>query len=260
MNLTAKYNVELIAKDGQHFYTVNGSETYLPGVTGILGMISKPALVPWSAKESVGYVFKTLEKVKDYKLTPRFLERLHSRAKKQPHFAKETAARNGTIAHGVFDAIVKIGPDAATPTPFLPSFLFYLKKESPKFITGDLKVASLTYGFGGSLDALAEDENGKLVILDWKTGKSIWPEMAAQVSAYSFCVKEMFGLDYYPAASIIRFEKDKEKYEQREVRDIKDSFKLFKTALDLHWLHKLEAFSSKKTVKPQKKIPSRAAA
>lgn len=247
-HLTPKYKVDLVELDGQHLYTVDNNPTYLPGVTGILNCIAKEALLPWCARETALYMRKIFEKVKHrgYDLNERFLDKLVKRAKKQPKFIKETAARVGSHAHKVFDSIIRLEKEPGW-TPYLDSFMYYLATEKPEFISGDLKVASLEYGYGGSLDALV-NEKGRLVICDWKTGKSIWPGMAAQVSAYSFAMKETYGLDYYPEARIYRFEKNKNKYETCKVRDIKDSFSVFECASRLCSQAKLVAFENKRII------------
>lgn len=53
---TRKYEVALIEKGRSHWYQVtekNGMQHVFPGVTGKLGIISKPALVPWAANQGI---------------------------------------------------------------------------------------------------------------------------------------------------------------------------------------------------------------
>lgn len=252
MNLVPLYTVDLIAKDDKHFYAVNDSPNWLGGVTGVLGMISKAALVPWASKESVGYIERTLAKVQGFKLTPRFLERLFSRAKKQPHFVKETAARIGTFGHNVFDSIIKVEKDIPGPTPFLESFLYWMKTEKLRIVGGDTKVASLIYSYGGSLDVLLQDENGRYVIGDFKTGKYLYDTHAYQVAAYSQAFMETYGIDYRPEGIILRFVKDKPDYERREINDINTSFAGFKAALDLFNNDKMVQYKNRQLIKPKK--------
>lgn len=247
------YQVNLVEKDGQHFYAVDNNPTLLPGVTGIIGCIAKDALVPWSAKESVGYVFKVLARVRGYKLTDRFLARLESRAKKQPRFAKESAARAGSNAHAIFDSIIKLNKNIAGESPFLPSFMYWLKTEQLEIVAGDTKIASLAYGYGGSLDVLLRDKNGRYVIGDFKTSKGIYDTYAYQVAAYSQAFMETYGLSYRPEGLVIRFVKDSEKYERRTIRNISESFLGFKTALELSRCLQLVQYGERELVKPEKK-------
>lgn len=246
------YKVELVEKDNQHFYAVNNNPTLLPGVTGIINCIAKDALVPWAAKESVGYVFKILARINGYKPTPRFMARLESRAKKQPRFCKETAARTGSHAHSVFDSIIKLNKNVSGETPFLPSFGYWLKTEQLEIVAGDTKVASLIYGYGGSLDVLLRDKNGYFVIGDFKTGKDIYDTHAYQVAAYAQAFMETYGLSYRPKGVVFKFYRDKEKYKRWPVRDIDDSFLGFKAAQDLSRCLAMVQFGDKETIKPKK--------
>ena len=51
--ISPKYNVELVKKGRSHFYEVKEYGLLLPGVTGVLGVINKPALVPWAKREAL---------------------------------------------------------------------------------------------------------------------------------------------------------------------------------------------------------------
>lgn len=252
-NLVPGYFVELVEKDGQHFYSVNKSPSWFPGVTGILAHLSKEAIVPWTARETSLYWQKIMLKVNGHALDEKFFDLLMRRAKKQPRFIKERAGRIGSHAHKVFDSIVKKEKEVAGTTPFMESFEYWLKTEKLEIIGGDTKIASLEYGYGGSLDALALDENGDLVIIDFKTGNSLWDSHSYQVAAYSQAFKETYGLAYRPGGVVIRFVKDKEKYERVECRDINDSFLGFKAALDASNVSKLVHFHNRKLMKPPKK-------
>lgn len=253
MNLKPLYRVDLVEDKGQHFYCVDNDPTFLPGVTGILDCISKVALIPWAAKETALYMQKILLRVRWLREPEdRFFETLVKRAKKQPRFIKERAAEIGSHAHRCFDSVLKKDKEVYGTTPFMASFEHWLKTEKLTILKGDTRVASLEHGYGGSLDALAQDETGKLIVIDFKTGKSLYESHAFQVSAYSQAFKETYGLDYRPEGVIIRFEKDKPKYERRETRDINDSFAAFKAALDLSKALKLVHFQNRQTIKPMK--------
>lgn len=252
MILTPLYKVQLIEKDGKHFYSVNDSPTYLNGVTGILGMVAKEALVPWAARVTAEYIQGRLLRVKGYRLTDRFLDRLFSRAKKQPRFAKERAARIGSNAHAVFDSIIKKNKEVVGITEFIESFAYWLKTEKLRIVQGDTKVASIKYGYGGSLDVLLQDETGRLVIGDFKTGNYIYDSHAYQVAAYSQAFVETYGLNYMPGGVVFRFCKGKFTYERREIADIGISFEGFKAALDLFNNHKYVQYKNRELIKPKK--------
>lgn len=252
------YKVSLIEKDGQHFYSIDDIPTLFRGVTGILDIISKPALVPWSSKNTAEYIIKILKKVSGRSLSERFLETLYLRSKKQPRFVKESAARIGSAAHKTFDAILRLEKEPGT-TPFLDSFMYWLSKERLKIVAGDTKVASIFYGYGGSLDALAVDENGDYVIIDFKTGNSIYDTHALQIAAYAQAFTETYSLGYLPEGVVVRYVKEKKKFERCEIRSIHDSFQAFSTAFDLLKLMERTQYKTKEIIKEKKEKKKNAA-
>jgi len=258
LTLIPKYTVDLIIDDGHHYYTVKDGqlylrgmtkETWLPGSTGILAHISKPALVPWAAKIVAHYCASILRKTQMKTLTERFFETLIKRAKKQPQFVKEAAARIGSLAHAQFDDHIKTGKKPNIETIEYKSFLHWLGKEDLKIVDGDLKVASISLGYGGSLDAIAEGHDGKLVVIDFKTGKSLYKEHAYQVASYAKAFQEQYGLDYCPSGVLLRFDKEKVLIEKRKMRDPERSFKGFLAALELYHADRFDHFSSREILK-----------
>lgn len=266
MILKPLYKVDLIEKDGQHFYAVDGSETHFPGVTGILGYINKPFLQPWIAKVTAEYIQRILTKVSAmHHVTrkpgihsinfpdERFLNLLVRRAKLQHRFIKESAERIGSEAHKQFDFFIKGEQIWPLTFPFSESFNYWKKKEKLKIICCDTKLASLKYGYGGAMDVGLEDSDGKLVIGDFKTGKSIHDDHAYQVGgAYAQAAKETFGLDYVPRAVIIRFERNKKKYQRWEVRDHSHAFRGFMAAFELKKVSEEIHFTNQEIIKEKK--------
>lgn len=251
--LIPKYKVSLIAENSQHKYTVNDEPTFLPGVTGILDELAKHALLPWTAKEVAEYMRIRAEqwishgyRCKKNHNQVRFFDVLVKRAKKQARFIKESAAVKGSAAHKIFDEIIKQGFTKASESKLVESFNFWIHEEPIKIIQGDTCVASIKFGYGGSLDALGW-ENGKIVIIDFKTGRQIYDSHAYQVASYSYAMKETYGLDYYPEAYIIRFDQKKVRYERRHIANVHDSFKCFQDALDIYNHRQLSQFDFKET-------------
>lgn len=251
----ARYKVNLIAENGHHFYQIDNDPTYLPGVTTILDVIGKPALVPWSSKETALYIASILRKTKTIlwsnknenrsHLDDKFLEILVKRAKKQPRFIKEKAAQLGTAAHSVFEDILKERKNGLDyQSVLVQSFYSWLEGFPFSFIAGDTKVGSMSMGYGGSLDAMALNDQGELMILDFKTGKGIYGIMASQVAAYGHCAMELYGLKKWPEGYIIHFDKDKPSYAVHKVKSMEDSFEVFKAAFEIYKRSKMPAFET----------------
>ena len=259
---TPKYSVSLVEKDGQHFYTFNNQKTLYPGATGPLGIISKYHLIPWAAKETALYTQKVLRKTglifglsaKDL-CNDRFLELLYKRSKKQHSIKKERAADIGTRAHKAIDEIIKGGtPIIEKDTEFVvENFFAWYEQSGMKIINGDTKVGSQVHGYGGSLDGVVQDENGKLYVLDFKTSNQIDPlGYSCQVAAYSFALKEMYGLYTAPDGIIVRFSKIKPEIEIVKVADIFRSFQDgFLPALTLYKHSQTILLKERFLIKPQ---------
>lgn len=249
-DLVPRYNVELIVSGKKHEYRVvtpncDGSRETVdvfPGVTGILGVINKPALVAWSRREAISRVREGLMQKKmktaHVKIGVADLELLLDDALKRPDKLKDDAAATGTSAHEYIDAIIKGKPITKLPNEILTpvrGFSEWWAASGIEFVLGDTKVASRAYGYGGSLDALGL-RRGVLVLIDFKTSRSLWDSFALQVAAYAKAFEEQYNVAV-PEALCVRFRKDGVRgpsFECVEVRDIDRSFAAFLAAKALH--------------------------
>ena len=211
------YKVERVEKGTERYYTTDVNPAKFPGVTTIIGrVLSKWILRPWVAKCVMGWTGNYLEKIAaglteenlwklvDRTLTKKQIQRVVKRAKRQLRYEAAKAADIGTRAHEFFDANY-MGEGRWEPTDQdikMATNNWYEWKGSTRIriVSGDLKCASLTHGFGGSLDAFGIDplNDERLCIVDYKTSNHVGQEYAYQIAAYSISAKETFGLDYYP--------------------------------------------------------------
>jgi len=233
------YKVDLVVVGKAHLYDATweeGRERY-PGVTGMLSVINKPALVPWAKKEALTLVEAAMMKRLSGKdsasvvLNKSWIQELLQDAKKRPDQLKDAAADLGTRAHAFIDLIIHgREPDAIPPEIEAPvkAFKDWWKGSGIELVMGDTKVASRVHGYGGSLDALGR-RNGRFVILDWKTSSGIYPEYALQVAAYAQAFAETFGLPCQDAI-IVRFGKKSPEFEVKELADVKRSLEAFLAA------------------------------
>lgn len=251
LNLKPRWNVQLIAEGGKHFYSVDNQLERLPGVTGVLDLLGKPALIPWASKVVAEYILKRMIPFNGLAFKDRFYGTLLKRAKKQPRFIKESTARAGSRWHKMFDDDIQGRPIESEDIPW-KSYKLWRSKLSWEIVAGDIKIASLRHRYGGSLDCILKGPDGKLYIGDFKTGNRIYESHAYQVAAYAYAFQEQYALDYTPGAFIVRFDKAKVRYEQKEINDIGDSFRGFKAALDLANVQKFPHFCNEETVKEEK--------
>lgn len=154
----------------QKYYTKDG--TLVPGVTTVLGVLAKPALVPWANKLGL----QGIE-------VGKFVDNL---------------ADIGTLAHGMIEAHLKgaefdnsdYSPNQVSKAEncFL-KFLEWEKNHKVKVLGTELQLVSETHKFGGTCDLYCELDGVKTLI-DLKTAKAVYDEMHTQVSAYSILLSE----------------------------------------------------------------------
>lgn len=187
------------------FYQV-GEKQY-PSVTTILSVIGKPALVAWSAKvEREMVIDVSADLYLDCPSSPRmsrigWITSLSSRLTKEKAHSKELkkAGEIGNETHSLIEwslrasLMEKVGAPPKVSEKAMWAFSAWERwKESVnlKPIMVEFPVWSTTYGYAGTADLLAQID-GKITLLDWKTGKSIYRESYLQNAAYRHAVEEM---------------------------------------------------------------------
>jgi hypothetical protein len=98
----------------------------------------------------------------------------------------EVSASLGSRVHAKAEIISRDGNTGDIPEdekPFVDNFLQFLADFSPTYLEAESSVFSRKYGYAGTLDAIVQID-GKNHVLDIKTGKSVWPEVALQLAAY----------------------------------------------------------------------------
>ncbi len=81
-------------------------------------------------------------------------------------------------------------------------FVDFWKASGLIFVTSEMLIGSLEYGFCGRLDVLAKDAWGRLFLLDFKTSKWVSPSYFSQVAAYKLAFEEMTGLKIHKCAIV----------------------------------------------------------
>lgn len=191
----------------------------VPGVTTILGVLNKPALVSWANKLG-------LEGIDSTKYV-------------------DESARIGTLAHYLVqcDLTGEI-PDLSNYGAFeidkaensLLSYYEWKKTKDIVAIKNEMPLVSEEYGYGGTIDCLCT-LNGETWLLDFKTGKAIYPEMLTQLAAYMQLLKEN-GYEV-KKARILRIGRDEtEGFEERVITQFEQHWELFKHCLAIYQLQK----------------------
>lgn len=188
-----------------------------PSVTTILNSLAKPALIGWAAKEErkmiaflAGNLYEKLHQITNEPISKdKFIELLLEEAGKPANRQLlEKAANVGTEVHGriEWEFRKELGLTHSPEPPKLTSaqavrafkrWVEWRTQVKLRPIMIEHRLFSQLFGFGGTLDLLAEIEiDGKklTVVIDFKTGKAVYEESYLQNIAYRMALKEE-GID-----------------------------------------------------------------
>jgi len=193
--------------------------TTVPGVTTVLGILNKPALVRWA--NNLG-----LQGIDSSK------------------YVDEKAAA-GTLAHQMIADYLKGVPtdtseysraqiDLAENS--LLSFWAWEKSHPIDVRLCEVPMVSERYRFGGTVDCVGVI-NGHLCLVDFKTSAGIWPEMMIQVAAYQQLAQEC-GHDVSQVYILRIGRTPDEGFEERRIDHLDKRWRIFRHALAIYRLQK----------------------
>ncbi len=154
----------------QRYYAADG--TQLPGVTTILGVLNKPALVPWANRMGLQGID-----------TSKYVDEAAS-VGTLAHALIAESLGGAKVPHGDFTA-----DQMARAQHGVKAFEMWKSSLDFKVQLVETPLVSETYRYGGTIDCLASI-NGVLELIDIKTSSGIWPEHIYQVGAYWRLVDE----------------------------------------------------------------------
>ena len=203
----------------QRYRTADGK--IVPGVTTVLGILNKPALVPWANNLGLQGI-----SVKDY---------------------VDKLAKIGTLAHYFVECDLRGDePDLDSYSPeeiriaetCLLKYWDWKAENNPEPIMIEGQLVSERFGFGGTIDLYCEIGGVKWLV-DLKTGKAIYPEQITQLSAYTALLKENgYKVDKVQILRIGRSEDEGFEPQEKTLRQLVPHWKIFKNCLEIYQLQK----------------------
>lgn len=202
-----------------HTIYKNAEGKRLCGVTTILSILNKPALVAWANRLG-------LDGIDSSKYV-------------------DESARIGTLIHYMVECdLTGQTPDMETYSPFevdkaengILSFYEWKKAHIIIPIANELPLVSEQYQYGGTIDVYAEI-NGDIWLLDIKSGKAIYSDMLIQIAAY----RQLLNENGYPCerAKILRIGRDEtEGFEERTLTSFDKYWQVFEHCLQIYRLQK----------------------
>jgi cytochrome c2 len=179
------YNNEicLFFDPGKHHYTVNGKT--IDGVTTVLGVINKPALMYWAVNKAVEYIDQNLPV--GVAVDEVMKKKIMNGCKAAHRTIKTDAADLGTMLHELVEKYIKKEKYEEPTNEILQAsfaqFKQWEKDNNVEFLSSEKKIYSRKYNYCGTMDFMAI-VNGIKVIGDLKTSSGIWDEYFLQVAAY----------------------------------------------------------------------------
>jgi hypothetical protein len=243
------YNGQIVLSFDKDNHTYWIDDRPIFGVTSITNVPSKPALRYWVAKEIINYLTTNLPI--NTPLDEVQKQTLLQEARKSPFKKRDKTADVGTLIHNWLEEYVK-SVIAQSPPPKPPvnpqmksainSFLKWTKTHKVKFISSEQKVYSKKYDYAGTLD-LEADVDGKRTIIDFKTGRAIYPEMTLQAVAYLQAKEEEEEIKYNGGVKILRLSQTDDPFEVMEIerKKVPELLKVFIACLTIYrWRIKLK--------------------
>lgn len=193
--------------------------TRVPGVTTFIGILNKPALVPWANKMGLQGID-----------TNKYVDEL---------------ADAGTLAHSmILNYYHGLDADYSHYSEYqidlaqnsFKSFINWEKDHTIEPVVIEQPLVSELYKFGGTPDLLA-NVDGVPTLVDFKTGKALYPESSIQVAAYQKLLEEHEF--YSDEVMILRIGRtDDEGFEVKPVKSLEANFVLFTHCLAIYELQK----------------------
>lgn len=190
----------------RHAYRWIEQDMFVPGTTSITGILDKPALLPWTAKQVAAYVEKELKarviregKRSLIEINKADIEALAFDAKGAPRRFVDDASEVGKQVHDYANRMFKgeyIGdlPDSVDlrVRNGVNAIRDWVRNNDVTPLGAEQIVFSRKWYYAGTYDLLAT-VNGRLAIIDFKTSKDIYREHRLQTAAYQIAWEEEHG-------------------------------------------------------------------
>lgn len=157
-----------------------------PSVTTVLGVVGKgDALKHWAALQVAQYAVSNID-------TWRNLDAAAAvdLLKREPLRFLDKAANRGTDVHAIAETYAKTGtmPEWADEiSGYVNGLRAFFTDHQPEPVVVEGTVFNTTIGYAGSFDLICRLPvyGNRICILDYKTSKAIYPDVAAQLAAYA---------------------------------------------------------------------------
>lgn len=178
-------------------YDIDGKKYY--SVTTILGILDKPALIPWAVKSTAAAFYNLLiengklqvhdENSGTFSCDANMLAEWEQQAKKNYRKVSEVAMSYGTTVHELIESYCHTGiapdlkDDVGEVQTAWAAWMAWVEEHDYEPLLQEVEVFNHDYKYAGRFDAIAK-VNGVVTLLDFKTSTGIYDEMLFQLAAY----------------------------------------------------------------------------
>jgi len=159
--------------------------------------------------------------------------------------ARDQAADIGTIAHFLIECFLHnheadlsefSAADIEKAQMAFRNFKTWWDGEGLTIIEPEVQLVSEQWLFGGTIDAPSRDKDGKIVLLDWKTSKGIWPSHKFQLAAYEQLWNERRPDMKVQRRGVVRIGKESaDDFEVAWMFSSEPEWSVFRARLDLYY-------------------------
>jgi hypothetical protein len=174
----------LVFYEASHRYKLDGE--WVPGVTTIIGVIDKPGLINWAAREVAEYVADNPDGVEALRTLGR--NPMVNALKAIPGSKRDAAANKGKEVHRFAEDIIH-GKEVEVPeylAGYVEAAIAFMEEYAIEPVLVERHVASREYQYGGTFDLIADSKKAPRAIYDYKTSRTgIYESTAWQNAAYA---------------------------------------------------------------------------
>lgn len=218
-----------------HIHTLDDKP--LHGITTVLQVISKPALIQWAANMTADYIRNNPLPLEQDGLdgvigtSNKLIEEARFAHRKK----KEKGGDWGTAVHEAIEEWIKTGKEPeleGTQKQAFDNFKNWSEENKVKFIESEKNLYSKEHWIGGIVDLVFEMD-GRKYIGDIKTSSAIYNEAFFQMAAYHLMLEEMGEHQDVEGYIVINLKKDG-KIDLKRADNMEVNRQAFLAALQLH--------------------------
>ena len=216
----------------KHVYRDDKSGLPVRGVTSVLKVLNKPALIQWSANMAASYVLENLPAENDLSM----IEKICHEAKTAHRRFTKDAADIGTAVHKFAENTLRDGKAPTTPKDEktangCKAFLEWFQAHKIEPIHLEQMVFHPDWWYAGTADFYGKIDGG-LCVLDFKTSSGLYIEHILQIAAYTAALERMFDTKI-EGGWIVRLDKKTGKFSAHWIKRSDEDQLAFRHLLEL---------------------------